>query len=193
MQRTHRIRELEHLRLLSDPFKLKLLQSFAEADKTTRQVADELGENVTRLYRHVDALLDAGLLRIVEETRKRGTVERTFRAIAERFEVADELFYEDDALSDAGTTALRDMLRATEDELLDAATARHLTTDDALVVRLRCRATPERIAELRRMLLDWVDAASEQDASDATEPEAAEEAAAFIAFYPLSPAAASEP
>jgi predicted ArsR family transcriptional regulator len=88
------IKELKQIKLLSDPLKLQLIQSFAEGDKTTRQVATELGENVTKLYRHVDALFEAGLLEITDETQKRGTVERTFRAVAQRFEADPALFAE---------------------------------------------------------------------------------------------------
>ena len=67
MKDTHRISDLSDLKLLSDPLKLSLLQAFAEGPRTTRQVADDLGEKVTKLYRHVDALHEAGLLEVVAE------------------------------------------------------------------------------------------------------------------------------
>ena len=92
MKETYKIKDLEHMRLLTDPLKLQLIQAFAEKAKTTKQVATELGESVTKLYRHVDALHDAGLLVVVEEKQKRGTIERTFRAVAERFEADQSLF-----------------------------------------------------------------------------------------------------
>ncbi|MFQ5983022.1 MAG: helix-turn-helix domain-containing protein [Woeseiaceae bacterium] len=92
MKNTHRIKDLQQVRLLADPLKLQLLQAFAESAKTTKQVAAELGESVTKLYRHVDALHDSGLLEVVEEKQKRGTIERTFRAVARRFEVDHSLF-----------------------------------------------------------------------------------------------------
>lgn len=68
MQEVFKIKDLEQVRLLSDPLKLQLLQTFAESAKTTKQAAVELGESVTKLYRHVDALHDAGLLEIAEST-----------------------------------------------------------------------------------------------------------------------------
>ena len=47
MKETHTITDLADLKLLSDPLKLSILQSFAEDAKTTRQVAGELNENIT--------------------------------------------------------------------------------------------------------------------------------------------------
>ena len=109
---------MNQLRLLADPLKLRLVQAFAEGEKTTKQVAAELGERITKLYRHVDALHDAGLLEIVSEMQKRGTVERTFRAIAERFEVDHSLLTDN---TDAqGSEAIRELLRAGETEILRA-------------------------------------------------------------------------
>ena len=121
MKETYRIRDLETVRLLSDPLKLQLLQAFADGPKTTKQVAAELGENITKLYRHVDALHDSGLLRVVEERQKRGTVERTFQAVARRFEADHSLFSGEAA--DDGAEAVRQMLRVSETEILNALAA----------------------------------------------------------------------
>ena len=114
---THKIRDLDQVRLLSDPLKLRLLQTFAESPKTTKQVAARLGESVTKLYRHVDALHDAGLLVVVEEKQKRGTIERTFRAVAQRFEADHALFH--DAPGDEGSDAARQLFRVSEAEILN--------------------------------------------------------------------------
>ena len=74
---TYVVKRLDQAKLLTDPFKLKLLEQFGGSPVTTKQVADQMGEKAPRLYRHVDALFDAGLLKLVEEKPKRGTVERT--------------------------------------------------------------------------------------------------------------------
>lgn len=180
MKDTHKISDLSDLKLLSDPLKLSLLQAFAEGPRTTRQVADDLGENITKLYRHVDALHEAGLLEVVSEQQKRGTVERTFRAVARRFEVDHALFA--DASDDTAVATIRDALRATETEVLDS--LRNYEDEDhrkAMFVRVRCKATPERIAELQESLNAWIEAAQEDDDGEGTE-----EIGALIAFYPLA-------
>ena len=181
MKETHKIKDLETIRLLADPLKLQLLQAFAEGDKTTKEVASALNESVTKLYRHVDALHDAGLLEIVQETRKRGTVERTFRAVARRFEADHSLFL--DSTADGGQDAIRDLLRAGEAEILEAlANADSGDIGDMIVLRMRIKGTPERIEELRRGLNEWLESAQIEDDED---EDGLEEVAAMIAFYPV--------
>ncbi len=181
MKDIHRIKDLDQVRLLSDPLKLRLLQAFAESAKTTKQVAAELGESVTKLYRHVDALHDSGLVEVVEERQKRGTIERTFRAVAQRFEADHSLFGA--AAGGAGIDAARDMLRISENEILDAmANARDDDDEQMLVMQIRGRATPEEIAELRQTLKAWLDALP---GSEQTPDENAKEFGGLIAFYEI--------
>ena len=74
--------DLEQLKTLSDPLRLRVLEQFVLEPRTTKQVAVALGEKPTKLYRHVDALERVGLVRLVTTRRKRGTTERYFRAVA---------------------------------------------------------------------------------------------------------------
>lgn len=178
MRETYRISDLDQLRLLSDPLKLKLIQAFAEQPRTTREVADALGENLTRLYRHVDALLDAGLLEITREQKKRGTIERTFAAVARRFEVDRALLSETDDHMDA----VRKILRAGEEELIAALEA-HDEGSEPLFMRLRIKGSPARLRALQESLETWLESAQDLDAED--DGAAADEAGAIIAFYPV--------
>ena len=182
MKETFKISDLDQIRLLSDPLKLQLLQAFAEREKTTKQVAGELGESVTKLYRHVDALCEAGLLEIAHETPKRGTVERTFRAVAKRFEADPSLFFDDDG--DDASSAVHELLRAGETEIIEAlASARGDDEPGMIVTRFRVKGSPKRIAELRETLASWIDSVQEEDGEETGEVE---EAGALIAFYPVS-------
>lgn len=182
MEETYKIRDLEQVRLLSDPLKLELLQAFAEGEKTTKDAAAALGESVTKLYRHVDALFDAGLLEIVQETRKRGTVERTFRAVAKRFEADHSLFQGEQAAD--GQTAVRNLLRSGEAEILAALANTDPDGDAGMVLtRFHIKGSPERIAQLQRELGDWLESVQSVEEDDAA---TVEEAGALIAFYPIA-------
>lgn len=179
MKEIHKINNLEHVRLLADPLKLRLLQAFAEQARTTKQAAAELGESVTKLYRHVDALHDAGLLEVVDEQQKRGTIERTFRAVAQRFE-ADHTLFNDQADS-AGVEAAREILRVTEGEILNVlANTADDEDDKTIIVRVRGRAGSDKIAELQSALEAWLD--SIKDCDDPSDGETSE-FGGLIAFY----------
>jgi len=87
MARTKETRELEGLeqvRALSHPLRLRLMELFAACPRTTKQAAAELGEAPTRLYHHVAALEKAGLIRLRETRRNRGTTEKYFETTANR-------------------------------------------------------------------------------------------------------------
>lgn len=53
MKERYKINSLEQVRLLSDPFKLSILQAFAEEERTTKEVAETLKQPITKLCRHV--------------------------------------------------------------------------------------------------------------------------------------------
>src|SRR5918911_4313495 len=70
------------LRALAHPPRLRMLELFAEAPRTTKQVAELLGQPTTRLYHHVAALERAGLLVLRETRPNRGAVEKWYEAAA---------------------------------------------------------------------------------------------------------------
>jgi predicted ArsR family transcriptional regulator len=184
MQEVFKISNLEQIRLLSDPFKLSIMQEFAEGERTTGEVAKALKQPITKLYRHVDALHAAGLLEITQEKQKRGTVERHFQAVGKRFE-ADHALFADEADEDSG--AIRDMLRASEDEIVNA--IKSSSNDDdrqAIFVKVRIRGTAKHLADLQRQLTAWIE--EMQDSAD-DEGQDQLEAGALIAFYPIDPTA----
>lgn len=180
MKETHKISDLRQIRLLADPLKLKLLQAFAESPKTTKQVAAELDESVTKLYRHVDALHDSGLLLVVEEKQKRGTIERTFRAVAQRFEADHSLFSGEAA--EHWAEAVRETLRVSETEILKVSANASGDGRQPTFMRIRGKASPARIAELQEMLNDWIESVTECDESSADEPK---EFGGLVAFYQI--------
>lgn len=69
--------------LILHPVRLRVLQALSgERDLTTAQLGELLPDvPVATLYRHVSALMDGGVLRVVDERRTRGTVERTYRLV----------------------------------------------------------------------------------------------------------------
>ena len=87
----HVIGSFEELKAVSDPLRSRILAVLSRGAMTTLQVARELGEKPTRLYHHVDILERAGLIRLVREQPKRGTVERYFEPVARVFLIDRDL------------------------------------------------------------------------------------------------------
>jgi len=67
---------------------VRLFELFARTPRTAKQAAEHLGLPPTRLYHHVAALERVGLVRLVETRKKRGTVEKYFRAVPLRLGAA---------------------------------------------------------------------------------------------------------
>ena len=184
---THYIRDLESAKLLTDPFKLRLLEEFARGPVTTKQVADRMGEKAPRLYRHVDALYDAGLLTLVEEKPKRGTVERYFRTVAARFEMDPDLFTASEDAKHELLDMVRSVMRDTESELLTCFGSYGATLPDRdelpLVMKVNIRGSRAEIKALRDRLEEWL--ADCKAVSTAAGDDADELAyGGLLAFYP---------
>ncbi len=184
---TYLVKRLEQAKLLTDPFKLKLIERFAGEPATTKQVADRMGEKAPRLYRHVDALVDEGLLVLVEERPKRGTVERYYQTVADRFEIDPDLFETGREKADEATDLLKKVFRDVESEFIrvlrreqDAGTD---PEDLPIAMRVGVRGTPEEIRELRNKLEEWLQYCGGL-CSDREDSDELESWSGFVAFYP---------
>lgn len=80
--------------LVLHPVRLRVVQALlGDRDLTTAQLGDLLPDvPAATLYRQVAVLMEGGILRVVDERRLRGTVERTYRLVQEAADVdVDEL------------------------------------------------------------------------------------------------------
>ena len=184
---TYIVKRLEQAKLLTDPFKLKLLERFAGAPVTTKQVADRMGEKAPRLYRHVDALVAEHLLELVEEKPKRGTIERYYRTVADRFEVDPDLFATSSGNADATVDMIRSLFRDTESDLLHCFSELRDAdiSDDELpmITKFAFRGTTDEVRVMRQKL----EALLEDCGAHCGEQEATDKQVAYtgmIAFYP---------
>src|ERR1700722_3076816 len=80
------------IRALAHPLRLRILGALVREPRTTKQVADILGEKPTKLYHHVQAMARAHLVQLVERRPKRGTVEKYYQATATLFQVGPTAF-----------------------------------------------------------------------------------------------------
>ncbi|MDH5455817.1 MAG: helix-turn-helix domain-containing protein [Gammaproteobacteria bacterium] len=186
---TYIVRRLEQAKLLTDPFKLKLLERFAAAPATTKQVADRLGEKAPRLYRHVDALVEENLLELVEEKPKRGTIERYYRTVADRFEVDPDLFATTSAHADESVDMIRSLFRDTESDLLRCfSELRDADADEEelpMIAKFAFRGTPDEVRDLRQKLEAVLEGCGAH-CGEQEDPEGQVSYTGMVAFYPQS-------
>src|SRR5689334_23186311 len=79
-------RSVADLRALAHPLRLRMMELFAESPRTTKQVAELLGQPPTRLYHHVAALERAGLLQLQETRPNRGAIEKWYTSTARQIQ-----------------------------------------------------------------------------------------------------------
>ena len=106
---TRVVEDAEMMKALADPLRLKIMRvlgknaTIAPRIMTVKQLAEELGEPTTKLYRHIKALLAVGLIQVAELRLVGGIVEQHYRAaqgsirleVGSSAEVREKLLTED--------------------------------------------------------------------------------------------------
>ena len=154
--RTFVVETPAQLKALADPLRQRLLQALA-VPGTAKAAAERLGEPLTKLYHHLDQLLDAGLIVVVGEERRRAVLERTFATAARRIAVSPAAFG-----AKAGPAGRGHMLRTLVDEVLEAGDP---AEGSARVMRASARLGPAALETLEREFAALVARLESDDAS----------------------------
>lgn len=91
MQDRFILSRLDQLRALADPLRLKLVEALVARERSVADLARAVGAPVTRLYHHVELLLEAGLIAVARRVPRRGTQERIYRAVAREYQLDGSL------------------------------------------------------------------------------------------------------
>jgi len=189
------LRDLAQVRALANPLRLRILETFCAGERTTKQVAEALGEPPTRLYHHVEALVRVGLLRLKRTSAKRGTVEKYFEAVARTFR-ADARLLAAGAPSKESRAVLAMATRAIEETarevrgLMEEGRGEARLADEGVLSFLEIHSSKEDMARLRRRLLRLLEAESRR-APTGTGDE--RRFRLTVAFYPLDVGEARRP
>jgi DNA-binding transcriptional ArsR family regulator len=108
----HRLTDLAQMKVLADPLRVRILELFGE-ERTTKQVAEILGQPPTRLYHHVAALERVGLVRLARTQQRRGAMAKYYLAVARTFSADSRLF------SSAKTRQLRQVGQGVATQILE--------------------------------------------------------------------------
>ena len=106
------------MKVLADPRRIRILELLGDQERTTKQVAEILGEPPTRLYHHMAALARVGLIRLARTRQNRGAQEKYYVAVARTFGADPKLFASPggpQAAGAAGTVATQALDLTAED------------------------------------------------------------------------------
>jgi DNA-binding transcriptional ArsR family regulator len=178
---------LEQIKVLADPLRVRILECFCKRRRTTKQVAELLGEKPTRLYHHVEALERVGLIRLTETRPVRGTVEKYFISVAKAYRADSSLFRGETAPEDQETftrmvTTVMD--NTAEDLRRLVGTGCDLGSgEEAILSYNEFRASEKRILEVRDKLMALL-----QELRDEETPDAGPDVRRYrltLAYFPL--------
>ena len=184
--------DLAQIRILADPLRLRILSTLGE-ERTTKQVAEILGEKPTKLYHHVAALERVGLVRLARKRQNRGTVEKYFVAVARAFKADPRLFAPPGsrAAAPAVSSAVSAALETTAseiDRLVRAEAADSTLQEEGLVTFLEVRCGEAEMRRLRVKLNRLIEGLAGGKGAGRSRPEKERRYRLTIAFFPLDAA-----
>ena len=186
----HLTASVADLRALAHPLRLRIMELFAEGPKTTKRVAELLGEPPTRLYHHVAALERSGLLKLKETRKNRGTVEKWYESISRTMGSGAEGDRKRGTTSADRRAIAMTVLEQSRQEVVNAMSRRG--EEPPLVARLVMSAPPAVIPKLRERLYGFLkDVQAEFDCKDESEVDDHERWAMTLTFAPVWPTAKS--
>ena len=79
---TFPIENLEQLRALADPLRMRILEQLVQRPMTMSQLGDAFGESTAKMHYHVRELEKFGFIKLVEKREQGGFIEKYYRAVA---------------------------------------------------------------------------------------------------------------
>lgn len=110
------IQDVETLRAISDPLRIRLLELMAQP-QTVKEIATQLGVGKTKLYYHLNLLEKHGIIRVVRTRVVSGIIEKSYQVTAFSFRPAKELLLSGDEGKTQGLAIVESILDATRADL----------------------------------------------------------------------------
>jgi DNA-binding transcriptional ArsR family regulator len=194
-QEAYTLETLDQMKVLADPLRIRILEAFGE-ERTTKQVADLLGEKPTKLYHHVGALERVGLIALARTRQNRGTVEKYYLAVARTFVGDSRAFQPKPKAKSEKHAAIRQMISTifdtTSAELVSLAGRAEDTSkgieEEGIVSFLEIHGTKAQLKEIRDELQKIVRSVTAVAESAAGSDEDVEPYRLTLAYYPLDKA-----
>ncbi|MDR9856089.1 winged helix-turn-helix domain-containing protein [Paenibacillus sp. VCA1] len=139
---------VEQAKLLGSAQRVKIIKALVDTAKTSKQVADELGESPGSIHYHIQKLYDGGLIDLVETRTVGGIVEKYYKSKAKWFNTRGA-------------------------HLIDPVLADEYDAASSTKINLRVQLSPEQreemLAEFRSLLEKWVTVSTTSKTADSEE------------------------
>jgi DNA-binding transcriptional ArsR family regulator len=187
------ISDVESLKAISDPIRLRILEAMTQAageDWTVKRIAAALGVGPTKLYHHVAILEERDFIRVSGKRVVSGIIETRYR-IAQLNVRLDRALLSGSGPTDAATAAIEDVVRTVFETALedvgralrsgamevdaDGGSARGVLRQDIK------RLSAARAAELRERIIELLDEYDDNEAETGGEP-----VGLLVAMYPIT-------
>lgn len=167
------ISDVETLKAISDPLRLRIIETMVtrhDAPWSVKELASALDVPQTRLYHHIELLVERELLRVAEQRVVSGIIETRYRVAALSLRLDPKLV----SAGGQGESAARDMLATVFEEVrrdlervfAQAGVEAARGPGRPFITRSAARLTTERAGELRRR----IEALLEEYDAPSTEP-----------------------
>jgi hypothetical protein len=108
MQEVYQIEELEQLRVISDPLRLKVIWEIIDEAKTGKMVADILEAPAPKIHYHLKELERVGLVGVERTEEQNGIVQKFYRPVARVFSTKEILLNHRDEVKEELSDALKE-------------------------------------------------------------------------------------
>lgn len=152
------IDDLEALKVMSHPLRLKILELMTHEPRTVKQIAHALDLTPNKLYYHVNLLEKHGFIQLVDVRMVSGILEKHYRVSAYDITVKEGLLKSSEP---GGKEQIKSLivsiLDRTKEDILDAIKARAMSEDEfershMTLLTHRARMTKEKAVEFSRRL-----------------------------------------
>lgn len=158
------ISDLESLKVLADPLRLRILELLRKPG-TVKRVAEKLGKPPTKLYYHFNLLEKHGLIQMVETRLVSGIVEKHYQVAARSFRIQRDLLSPGSETFDEGLeVTLKGIFSDAHNDLREALVSGVVRTEEDAPKHRRLRIskgrlnlTTERAGEFYQRLHDLID------------------------------------
>ncbi|GAA2745078.1 winged helix-turn-helix domain-containing protein [Kitasatospora cinereorecta] len=195
------VRDVATLKALADPLRLAILTALMRRDPeplSVKEIAADLGEAPTKLYRHIKQLEQCALILVAETRLVSGIVESRYLAAQHSLRLSPDVFADDDGQDRpealGAMLAALDMIRSDfqghfRSGRLDMATRQDGTRSPGKFAHFTKRVRPERVVRLRNQLDSLLDELAEEP--DSTGEDAVDITLVAL-LYALRPANGAE-